>query len=96
MAEQSGAAKAVRPTKQGEIRVHWGSVDSLDLLFADNVHLALVNDQFYVTFGQTRVPVAEDMGSTQAEIRPVSRLVISKDAFKKIASLLARYVEEEK
>jgi hypothetical protein len=91
---QEAGARAAKPKGSAEIALTWGSADDLDLLFADNLHLAQVNELFYLTFGQTRVPVvAKGTAPTEAEIRPVSRLVISRDAFNKIATLLGRYAE---
>ena len=85
-----------KPKERGapRLRAVWNNevASHLEQLFADNLHLAQVNDQFFLTFGQTRVPIIEVENQSEAmiaEIRPVAKLVIPKVAFERIAKLFA-------
>lgn len=73
-----------------QLKASWTDVDALDTVFADHAFLAQINDQYFLTFGQTNVPVlaTEDSAAGSATIRPVARLMIPHEAFKRIVKLL--------
>ncbi len=78
------------------IEAHWGPVDDLEPVFADHLHVNRANDQFYLTFGQTQVPVLdkpEAPGAITAEIRPIARLIVPLNALERMRDLLRRIVE---
>lgn len=82
-------------TKSGQsLEVFWGSPEGVEIVWADNLHLQRVNNQYYLTFGQVRPPVAEGIERIVAEIRPVARLVVTKDALKRITDLLAKGLKD--
>ena len=89
--QESDVQKGVR------IETHWGPVDDLEPVFADHLHVNRANEQFYLTFGQTQVPVldkTEAPGAITAEIRPVARLIVSPNALEQMRDLLRRIVTE--
>ena len=66
-------------------------------MFADNVLLQRVGDQFYLTFGQVRLPAIQGpVKRGVAEIRPMVRVIIPKDALERIADLLTRSLQAGK
>ena len=79
---------------QGSLESFWGNADQLDLVFVDNIHVQRINDQFYLTFGQVRPPVEIPPSRMVAEIRPVARLVVPRDALTKIVELLGRLTKD--
>jgi hypothetical protein len=87
--------KQVEPKPQIKLELQWGDAEHLEPIFVDNIHLARVNDQFYLTFGQIRLPV-KGVTSSSGELRPMVRLVLTKDTVEKITVLLARNLEKGK
>jgi hypothetical protein len=85
------AEKTVTKGGQPVLEMYWGQADHLEPVFADNLHLQRLNNQFYLTFGQIRLPAAAP-GTERvvAEIRPLVRLVIPRENLKQIANLLSR------
>ncbi len=79
--------------KQVRLEISWQSADAIEPVFVDHVHLARLNDQFFLTFGQTRVGVTNAEALTRAEIHPMVRLVIPAKSVEKIAQLLASALE---
>jgi len=77
---------------QASIDVFWGKGEALEPIFADNLHLQRINDQFYLTFGQVRLPLIETNPAERvvAEIRPVVRLIVPKDALQRVVNMLSR------
>jgi hypothetical protein len=77
------------------VSAEWSSGDHLELQFVDSLHLAVINDQYYLTFGQFRLPV-DDKATTKgtgAEIRPMARLVLSVGGMEKVLRLLTENIE---
>ena len=79
------------------MEVFWGKPEHLEPIFADNLHLQRINDQFYLTFGQIVPPLVEGSPNERmvAEIRPVARMIVTKDALGRISELLVRNLKSE-
>ena len=80
------------------LSAEWSSGEHLELQFVDSLHLAVINDQYYLTFGQLRPPVTDEKTArgSGAEIRPTARLVFSVSGMKKIMRLLTENIERGK
>ncbi len=67
----------------------WTNAD-LEPVFADQVQLTRVGSQYYLTFGQLRVPVnvGEDHAAEVREIRPVAQIVFPTDALDQLQKAL--------
>jgi hypothetical protein len=78
-----------------EVRPQWAEAPHLDLLFADNLYLTRVNDQYYLSFGHLYPSVEQpkDASSLTAELRPVVRLMVPKEALKRMVDLLSRALD---
>ena len=80
-----------------EVKPHWGGGTEIEPIFVDQLHILRIENQFYLTFGQTRFPIVEGPGGTiDAEIKAVVKMVIPKEALQRIVSLLAMNAESEK
>ena len=44
--------QAAPPGQATPLKLVWQQTDDLEAIFADNLHLGIVNNQFYLTFGQ--------------------------------------------
>lgn len=89
--EETPSAPSDGITREVTLEVFWGDADAVEPVFADNLALQRVNEQFYLTFGQIRLPATSAVTDrTVAEIRPVARLIIPKDALHRVAELLTR------
>jgi len=75
-------------TASGRMTAQWVESASPELQFADQLHVIRVDDRFYLTFGQTRVPVGSSGGELLGEIHPVARLVLTKQAMTAIVGIL--------
>jgi hypothetical protein len=76
------------------LQVSWKSTGDLTPVFADNLHLARINDQFYQTFGQLRLSVGDGPNRPEVgNIYPVAQFVVPVDALRRISVLLSQYVE---
>ena len=85
----------VQVVKGVPARMKWTPGEDVDPVFADQMHLAKLNDLFYLTFGQARLLASPDAhleGVT--EIRPISRMIIPKKALGQLADLLKRALDE--
>jgi len=79
-----------------EVRGHWADASQLDPIYADQLHLVRLENQFFLVFGQTRLPVVEGRSSTvDAEIKPMARFVVSKEALGRMINLLNQNVVSE-
>jgi hypothetical protein len=79
------------------IDVYWGSGEDLEPIYADQLHLQSINQQYYLTFGQLRPPLVKEgvpVDKIVAEIRPVAKLIVTREAFKRIAKLLNKHMKE--
>jgi len=92
MPKKPGAATGKVPMK-----MYWGKADGLDPVFADNLHLQRVNDQCYLTFGQIRPPMvlSGPPKDIEAEIRPIVRIIVSREALQRMADLLSRNLKTD-
>lgn len=83
-------ARASKPMQEMQLKLAWSGGSDLDPMFVDQAHLARIEDQFYLTFGQVRVTSApiSDQEPAYAEIRPMVRLVIPKEAMARLLELL--------
>lgn len=79
--------------KQGEIRAEWSDAAALDQVMVSELFLHMIRDHAYLTFGQIRLPVGDIEGKT-AEIRPMARLVIPREALSRMLTVLNRANEE--
>jgi hypothetical protein len=70
------------------LTVTWALGENLEAVFVDNLHLAQVNDLFYLTFGQIRIPAGQE-GPGAAAIHPMVRLVLTRSAMKNIVGLMS-------
>jgi len=74
-------------------KLRWSAGEDLDPVFADQMHLARMNDQYYLTFGQARILTA--LGAPESvEVRPVGRFIIPKRTLEQLVALLKRGLEE--
>ena len=81
---------------QPALEAYWGKADHLEPVLVDNLHLQRVNNQYYLTFGQIRLPLVEaPTERVVAEIRPMTRLIIPRDALRRIVELLSRTLKHE-
>jgi hypothetical protein len=89
------ASKAQYEQKHGQqVEVRWSNPEHLDPVFADQMHLTRMNDQYYLTFGQIR-PTFADVGkgppvTTRAEVRPMVRITMSREILQKVADLISK------
>jgi hypothetical protein len=79
--------------KEVPLNAAWGEPEGLAPLFSDQVHLAKVAGQFYLTFGQVRVPIARPEPGAAVEIRPITQIVIPRHALASLATLLQQALE---
>jgi hypothetical protein len=96
--EQKPKEVAVSPkdlTGGHELRLKWTSGEDLDPIFSDHLHVARAGQFYYLTFGQTRVPIAVEKRPEQLEIRPMVRLVVHEAAMENFMRLLSGMVEKE-
>ncbi len=98
MAMKERKAQAVAESENSGFRleVTWVSAEDLEPVFVDNLHLALVNNQYYLTFGQLRLPMVFPDPPTKGRIHPVARFVIPREALQNIIALLRENVETKK
>lgn len=83
---------------RGGVQAQWSSGDHLDPMFSDHLHLSRINDQFYLTFGQLRPGIDQPDGTVSpitAEIRPLIRLIVPRDALAKVVALLTKGLESK-
>lgn len=79
------------------VEAHWGAAHDLEQVFADHLHVNRANEQFYLTFGQTQVPVldkTEAPSAVTAAIRPVARLIVPLRSVEAMQDLLRRMITE--
>lgn len=75
-----------------QLEVTWAEGPNLEPVFVDNLHMAQVNNQYYLTFGQLRVPV----GSTRrGEIHPMACFVLSRESITRLVDLLGKVAEKK-
>lgn len=73
----------------------WSAGPELDAVFTDQMHLAKINDQFYLTFGQIRIlSWPGEPPESGTEIRPIARVIIPKSAMAKFVALLQSGLNE--
>jgi len=74
------------------VELHWTKSDALDQTYVDHARLQRINEQFYLTFGQIRLPddAGEDDSAIVAEIRPVAKVVMTAEALDRLRELLIR------
>ena len=89
-----GKAPASPAKAPVQLTLTWSSADQIDLVHVDHLHLARVKDQFYLTFGQVRMPV-DTSGPLTGEIRPAARLVLTREALARMVGLLNANVERK-
>lgn len=82
---------AVREGQRIQVQAQWSNADHLDPVFADNLHVMRLNEQFYLTFGQIRLPMTEAQDSMVGELRTMVRLVVPKDALQRTRSTIPLY-----
>ena len=94
MSAQGKAEPTVAP--QGiPLSPRWVPADDLPLVLAEHLHLALINNQYYLTFGQVNPPVHEHpTPGAPANIRPIARIVVPKASLPGIVRLLKQAVDE--
>lgn len=81
-----------QPTDQPRIPIQlvWNNAPEVPQVFADEALLQVVGDKIYLALGQVQVPPTADFpGETPSlDVRPVARLVLTRDAFQKLAAML--------
>ena len=78
------------------LEVVWSSGDDIPLVYVDNMAMIRIKDRFYLTFGHVRPPVGKAEGTARAELKPVGRFVIERDALKRITSVLNKHLADER
>lgn len=91
-AETREAFKASRV----QAKVEWKDRLDLPLTVVDEAFMQLINDRYYLTCGQHRLPIKQSSeGAIEVEIHPVVKIVASKAALLKIRDMLNRMLAEE-
>lgn len=88
------AKKADGKPGQVQLDVAWTGGAELEPVFVDNLHLARVNNQYYLTFGQIRLPVSSGTAPKTGELRSMVRLVVTRESLERIVALLNRNLEK--
>jgi hypothetical protein len=74
--------------------LRWSDPENLEPVFVDQAHIARLNDLFYLTFAQVRLPLVHKGSAgeraVKGEIRPVVKLILPKEALQMVAALLQR------
>ena len=76
------------------MKLIWAPVE-LAQLHIDHARFQRLNDQVYLTLGQTFIPIDQHGAPEQVEVRPMGRFVMSLATAKNIANLLYRNLEGE-
>lgn len=78
------------------VELNWMNAQELPLVLADQVHIQAVPGRYYITFGQVNLPVfvGAPPSDFRADVRPVVRLVISTEDFKRILSAVDGVVKQ--
>lgn len=83
------------PTEKKPIAIslkgRWSTGKDIEAVFAQHAQLAALESEYYLTFGQVQTPEGGP-GSTEAEIRPVARVVLTEKTIQQLAKLLLRTV----
>ncbi|MBI1800610.1 MAG: hypothetical protein HYR71_03155 [Chloroflexi bacterium] len=79
---------ANRQAKQGrpiQIPVHWGAVDHLPTLYANQLFITNAGQEVYLVFGEITPPVVVNPADLpkQLEIKPVAKIAVSREAMLK-------------
>ena len=88
--------RAAEPKRTTQFKARWKSNVEVETVFADNLLLQKINDQYFLTFGSIQTPVLEfeefpkDLSSV-GEIRPVIRIALTQGGFARIAQLMLRH-----
>jgi hypothetical protein len=79
------------------VRAKWASSKDVDLVFADEMYMVEIGDSFHLTFGQKRTNTmpSEPGEDPDAEIRPVSTVVLPASTVRRIAKVLQQRVQRE-
>jgi hypothetical protein len=86
------ATVAQRDGSEVQVKVEWGDSTHLKPAFVDQLQLVGANGQFYLVFGQTRIPVGVEKPKS-IQIEPVASFIVPASAIQSIAALLQRTAE---
>ena len=79
-----------------QIAITWGDANAVDLTFVDQLHLQRADGHYLLTFGQVRPPLLmAPKDGVNAEIRPVARLVLTDQAYRRILDVLKQAAPED-
>ena len=74
-----------------QFQLQWGDPSSLDQVFVDQLAIQSVEERFYLTFGQIRMPLNAVAGGA-APIQPMVRLIVSTESLQRMVEVLRRSV----
>ena len=79
-----------------KLKAEWREPQDMEPVFCEHLHLQLVGDKFYWTFGRLELPLADMKGDApEVEIKPVGvRFVMPIQAMRKVRDLLKRVVKD--
>lgn len=76
-----------------QLQLIWSTPVDLEPVYVDNMLLQKANEQYYVTFGQVRLPVSQAApANATLEIRPVVRIIVSSQALRGMLEVLNRSI----
>ena len=87
-----GAMADRKSAKPFEAKAVWADALAVDPVFVDELYLQMVNDRYYLTFGQLRLPLVDPSDSSEpivAQLQPVVRLIVAKGTLKRFAAALS-------
>jgi hypothetical protein len=83
-----------KPPQEKTVVARWGSGRELEQIFTDEMLVQVAKGRAYVTFGQIRTPIGPDIQTGEAEVRPVVRLIVPRDALLRMVTTLNRVLEQ--
>jgi hypothetical protein len=90
MASQAKPEGEGRPVPQAiEMKAIWGSTDTIDTTFADQLLLSKVSQAyFHLTFGRVQLPQIGPLKEGQASIHPIVTLVVPRESVESMIQVL--------
>lgn len=79
--------------KTTDVVQQWKGTDGVEQTIADDVLVHVINDRVYLSFGAVQAPVALSV-SGPLDVKAVSRLVLTPQAFRRIAAAFNNVIEQ--
>jgi hypothetical protein len=89
------ASKSASKAGSAQIAAAWGDSSSLEQIYVDELLVTLAKGRAYLTFGQLAIASSPDVSKASAEIRPVARLVVSRESLRPMIDVLNQLLESE-